>query len=255
VALLIVVFGVGGLAGVPYFAHEITDVARDQEVWDHGVRAAKGSLSGRETSRSGLSWLIASYDLRVEYVDDRGDQHDGTLELTTALGDLDTSQEIEVRLDAAHPERFALSWAITSRGPRNRGAIAIVALSGLMGLFLIRAAWQVRRKLQRDRQIAAEGVELAVPVTRRQCVARRGKITGEVHYVLEIPSADGVVAPRTHAHKGKLLLECGQDGSRVLALILPGDHAHLLFVHDDLSPLVVTEAERDAAIARAAAAA
>src|SRR5215470_1870912 len=196
VALLILVFGGGMLAGAAYLSHEIPDVARDQEVWDRGVRAADGSISGREHTRYGLSSLLASYDLRVEYVDDRGGKHDGKLELTTALGDLDTSEPLEVRYDPANPKRFAVSWAIASSGPRYRGAIAIVVLCGLIGLFLIRAAWQVRRSVQRDAQIAAEGLELEVPVVSRQFVARRGKITGEVHYVLEIPSGDGVAEPQ-----------------------------------------------------------
>jgi hypothetical protein len=255
VALLVLLLGVGAIAGVPYLAHDITDVARDQEVWDHGVRATDESISGREHSRYGLSWLIASYDFRVSYVDDRGEKHDGVVDFATALGELDTGEETEVRYDPAHPERFAVSWAIAARGPRYRGAIALVSMSGVLGVFLIWGAWNVRRKLQRERQIAAEGLELEVRVISRQFVARRGKITGEVHYVLEIPPADGVAAPRTQNHKGSLLLECGSEGRHVLALVLPGDHKHVLLVREDLAPLVVTDAERDVAVARAASAA
>jgi hypothetical protein len=254
VAVFIVVSGCAMVAGAVYLGHEISDVARDQEVWDHGVRATDGSVEGRMNSRYGLSSLFASYDLRVSYVDVGGGKHDGVLELTTALGELDSSGELEIRYDPAHPERFAVSWAIASQGQRHRGAIAIVAMCGLMGLFLIWGGWNVRRKLQRETRIAAEGLELEIPVVKRQLVARRGKVTGEVHYELAIPSADGVAEPRTHKHNGSPLLECGRDGNRVLALILPGDHKHVLLVHDDLSPLVVTEAERDAAKARAAAA-
>ena len=254
VAIFVVLSGCAMVAGAAYLSHEISDVARDQEVWDHGVRAADGSVEGRKNSRYGLSSLFASYDLRVSYVDDRGGKHDGVLELTTALGELDTSGELEIRFDPAHPERFAVSWAIASQGPRHRGAIAIVALCGLLGLFLVWGGWNVRRKLQRETRIAAEGLELEVPVVKRQFVVRRSKITGEVHYELAIPSVDGVAEPRTRMHKGSPLLECGRDGSRVLALILPGDHKHVVLVHDDLSPLLVTEAERDAARARAAAA-
>lgn len=254
VAIFIVLSGCAMVAGAVHLGHEISDVARDQEVWDHGVRATDGSIDGRKNSRYGLSSLMASYDLRVSYVDLGGGKHDGVLELTTALGELDTSGELEIRHDPAHPERFAVSWAIASQGPRHRGAIAIVALSGLLGLFLIWGGWSIRRKLQRETQTAAEGLELEVSVVRRQFVVRRGKATGEVHYELAIPAADGVGEPRVLKHKGSLLLEHGRDGNRVLALILPGDHKHVVLVRDDLSPLVVTEAERDAARARAAAA-
>jgi hypothetical protein len=252
VASFILLVGAAFLAGVPALFHEITDVDRDQDVWDHGVPASDGSVEGTEHSRTGLAWLIAWYEFRVTYVDDGGARHQAELELTTALGEFDGSPPIEIRYDPAHPERFALGWAVAARGPRYRGAIAIVVGCGLLGVLLVRSAWQIRRRRKREQQIASDGVELELRVVSRHLTTRRGKLTGEAHYVLEIPSADGVAAPKTHDHKGPLLFEYGGDAEHVLAMILPGDHKHVLVLQEDLAPLLVTEAERDSATACAA---
>jgi hypothetical protein len=255
VAAVCFLLGAGALAGVPHFAHELADVARDREVWDHGVRAADGSLEGRQHSRIGLSWLLAWYELRVMYVDDRGERHDEKLGLNTAFGELNGEDDVEIRYDPAHPERFAVSWAVSSSGARYRGAILFILICAAIGACLIWAGWKVLRDLQRDKQTAAEGGELELRVVGRQLVLQRGGFSGEAHYALEVPPVDGISAPRAMTHKGPVLLESGTDGSHVIALAVAGDHRRVLLVHADLAPLVVTDAEREAAQARAGAAA
>lgn len=255
VAAVCFLLGAGAIAGLPHFGRELTDIARDQEVWDHGVRAADGSLEGRQHSRGGLSWLIAWYELRVTYVDDRGASHDHELTLNTAFGELNGEDDVEIRYDPAQPERFAVSWAISSSGARYRGAIVFMLVCVAMGLVLIWTGWKIRRDLQRDKQLAREGGELEVRVVGRRLVLQRGRFTGEAHYALEVPPADGIAKPHPLTHKGPLLLERGPDGNRVLALALPGDHRRVLLVRADLAPLVATHAEREAAQARAGSAA
>jgi hypothetical protein len=92
-----VLVAAGMLAGVPHFAHELTDIGRDQEVWN------RGGPRGRRIDRGPRAFARRDvvparvYELHVTYVDDHGNHHEGELLLSTALGELDADQDVEIR--------------------------------------------------------------------------------------------------------------------------------------------------------------
>lgn len=244
------------------FAGDIGDLRREQQLWERGTPAADGWIDGKRRSQLGLSWVIASYDAKVTYTDDRGERHTGTLAFWTMFGGPDTDAA-ELRFDPAQRDRFAVSWGVDASGARWRAVIVMTALFALLALTFAYVAWIAIGALRRDRRIAATGDEVELRVVSTKQVMKEVRpgeggaqrlvpeSTGKWQLELEL-DRDGR-EPRRMTLQLEWPLYCAPDNARILALA-DDSRDHLIVLAHDGAPLALSDADRLEVMRRAEAA-
>lgn len=248
-ALLMLVFaGLLGLA-TAWVSGGARTIGRDKDVWASGVPAQDGTINGKRSSKLGLSWLIASYDFTVSYVDAEGARYEGKLEFWTMFGGPDVDEQAEVRYDPKRPERFAVSWGVEASGARWRAVIVLTALCGLTTLLFAWLAWVMVQDGRALARTAAGGDELQLRVIAETPIVKDGKATGKWRFELE--RDDGSGTRRTIIKEQSSVLHCAPNNARVLALWTPGQPSSIVVPTRDLAPLAVSDAERREIVGRA----
>src|SRR5690349_7857011 len=111
-AFAVLMLAIGALCA--YMTYEqFADVPALREgsrLWDEGVPAIDGAIHGKRTSKFGMTWFIAAYELDVSYDDAVGATHHGSRSFWTLLGGPDTDGQAELRYDAKQPDHFVTSW-------------------------------------------------------------------------------------------------------------------------------------------------
>jgi hypothetical protein len=108
--------------------------------------------------------------------------------------------------------------------------------------------WAIWQNARAEARVAAEGDEVQLRVVSATPLVKDGKPTSKYQYALELDAGD---PPLLINRDSEWLLSCAPNDSRVLALWRPGKPESLILIRSDLSPLVVTAAERADINARA----
>ena len=208
-------------------------------IWADGVPAVGGSVHGHRTSKFGMTWLVASYDLDVSYEDAAGNHHDGNHSFWTMIGGPDTDDQPELRYDREHPDKFAVSWEIAASGARLRATIILglvcTALALVMGLVIS----LVPKAMLRIWRCGRRGDELVVRVTGFD--EHREKSTVRRTYRFAYAGADRAerFASETYTLP-HIPLFTDADQTHALALLY-GETAQVL--RDDGYPFAITNRE------------
>lgn len=235
---------------------DVVDLHREERIWETGVLALDGELEGKTHSGHFLGWLMKDYDLVVRYRDLAGVAHEGAMSFTTMLGNPDTDEEPEVRHDPAHPERFALSWAIEAGGARWRKAILAGVFFGVLSFGVLTLAWLFGRRAFARRRVGRDGDELIARVLDVRVVHdSNGAPTSRRAYQLLLPPPAGIeVGPDDDANRTMWsddidVLEhppffADRDDSTVSVLYLRAAEPQLIVLCDGFYPLALTAAEK-----------
>lgn len=242
---LLLALAAGAVAGAIWIASDIPAIRRDGRVWASGREATDVAVRGKVQSK-GFGWVVAHYDLTVEYQVD-GRRHRHPLDFGTALGRLDHDRAPVVRYDPRDPDRFALNWAVDASGARWRWAILGTLIMGLLvfaGLVGVRSVIGDARAV---RHSALTG-EVAIATIRGTTVLAnsRGQPSGKTRFSLSLPASEGAEArtwvedvPESKARP----LYADHDHTTVFVLVA-SPPAPVILLRDDLYPLSATAAER-----------
>lgn len=246
---LAILLGIVGLLGAIflglglYALSELAEVRADRALWDRGTPASEVSVTGKQRSRAGLSWLLASYDLEVRFVDEAGATHTGRTEFGTAFGGPDTDAQPTVRYDAAAPERYVLSWAIDGdgEGARQRRAVFLgglgLALAALMAFVLWLEAGRIA--------CVRDGDELVVDVLRSEVLAGEGGKAPTMRQLTlrarDVPGAKPWTEHRLLDAPPLLFANAAKT-----AIVALRRRRHTVLLEYDLAPIELPDGERKA---------
>ncbi|HEX2573099.1 MAG TPA: DUF3592 domain-containing protein [Polyangia bacterium] len=240
-----------GLAGaaalVAYVAWQLGEarqIQTDHAIWDHGTLAESSNVSGHETSHN---FILNSYTLDVDYVDDKGQTHRGKTEFSSLFASVDQKTEADVRYDPAHPERFALRWAIDLRGYRW-AAFTFMMVAGIgIGLAFLALAFGLYRRVTDARAVAEDSQEVEIEQTRVVAVTQNGRPTGTSQFHYQLTTEAGKTVKRNVAfrtNKGQSPLYTDAQKSRFLALRSSRSPDRPVILRNDLYPLDLSPEER-----------
>ena len=223
---------------------EAHQIRADHAIWDHGTPAESSNVSGKETSHN---FLYNSYELDVEYADAQGQTHRGKAEFSSLFASVDQKTDADVRYDPAHPERFALRWAVELGGYRW-AAFAFMMLAGIaIGLSLLVLAFALLRRVLDARAAAENSQEVELELVKVVALAQHGRPTGTSQFHFQVTTEAGKtvksnVAFRTN--KGQLPLYTDAKKSRFLALRSSRAPDRPVVLRNDLHPFDVSPEER-----------
>ena len=247
---ILVVLGAGLLLGASWFVSSAGTIGRDKDIWACGIAASNGTVKGKRTSKIGLAWLLANYDANVSYTDAEGARYEGDFSFWTMVGGPDTNRA-ELRYDPNHHDRFSVNWAVDASGARWRAVLLMTTLLGLVGVVLLGGAWLVIHGQRARARVAATGDEIELRVLSSSPVLdANGRFTGRSRYQLALD--DGTTTHTLARELRTQPLYCAPNDALVVGLWSPGTPRHVLIVEHDLSPLAVTDDERNASQTRAA---
>lgn len=228
-ALLLAVFGARWL-----WTDEVGGVLRDERLWNTGLIASGGNVSGQERSNQ---FILYSYDLKAEYLDVFGKPHRGECSFSMLWTSLDTSIPTSIRYNPDRPDEFVLSWAVEHTGARW-GAVGLFGFGIAMFTFVLGAlAYGLSRKLRDARRVAHQSDEFAIEIISRTEQIVNGTKTGAVIYRCRRPdSAEGKGEFEAVLAKGELPLYADAAQTRLLALIPPDPPRNVWIVRGDLYP-------------------
>jgi hypothetical protein len=175
----------------------------------------------------------------VRYHDDQGTWFHDTVDFATMFGGPDTAHA-ELRYDPKDHKRFAISWAVEATGARYRGAIVFGLGLALFAAIAAMASKMLVRFMRCFVRIGREGDEIELAVLSSSPVDV-GQPNGKQRYRLQLA---GIEPPRIFVKDSWGLLACSPDRKRAVGLWIPGDPQHVIVIEYDLTPLVVTDAER-----------
>lgn len=225
-------------------------ILHDQALWARGA-VAEARVDGRETSRS---FILNSYDLKVQYYDDAAQLHERELEFDLLFASVDQGRPTFVKYDRARPDDFVLSWAHESTTARWASfAFMMLAGVGLIGGSLAFLGASAIRNARAAQAAAARGVEVECVITSVEQQVVQGKVTDNLIYRFRLPehlTPDGdreVIIP---AKEGSPILVDG--ATKLVALVDPAAPKTFLVPRTDLSPLDVDAETRSLYQERAA---
>jgi hypothetical protein len=245
-ALIFFALGVAILVGITIWqGGEARAILRDGEIWDHGEVATDSNVSGKERSQN---FIVNSYDLKVDYTDQKGAEHHAKLEFTLLFRSVDQHSEAEVRYDPRDPSKFALAWAVERSGSRW---LSVIFLWGILALFGALMGWlgflQVRNWLDAS-AAAADSDEIAAHlISVSEVRNQKGKPTGARNYLFRVPLPGGREVQRTVQLKGALS-PLWTDGSRRQLVVLAAKKVpeRPIVVRSDLHPFAFSSDEAQA---------
>jgi hypothetical protein len=217
--------------------------------WQTGTDAVDASVEGNETSHN---FILNSYHLNVEFVDQQGGQHKGKVEFDSLFASVDQKAPVHVKYDPQNPDRFAFSWMIDVKATAW-ASIAFMSLAGLgIGLLCLMVARQMIQKLAAARRAAVDAVESSVALVKIVEMRQYGRPTGVMKYKYDTTSAAGKTKRREvvfNVKKQQAPLYFDQAGSRMFVLQPPPPHQPVV-LRNDFYPFVVSEHDRPALLAR-----
>jgi hypothetical protein len=218
-------------------------------VWQTGTDAKDATVEGHETSHN---FILNSYQLNVEFVDQKGEQHKGKIEFDSLFASVDQKAPVRVKYDPQNPERFAFSWMIDEKAT-VWAAIAFMSLVGLgIGVLCLVLARQLLQKLAAARRAAVEAVESSVALVKIVEVRQYGRDTGVRKYKYDTTTAAGKTKRREvvfNVKKQQAPLYFDQASSRMFVLQPPAPHQPVV-LRNDFYPFHVSEHDRPALLAR-----
>ena len=217
--------------------------------WQTGTDAEDATVEGHEMSHN---FILNSYQLNVEFVDQKGEQHKGKVEFDSLFASVDQKAPVHVKYDPQNPDRFAFSWMI-DRKATAWAAIAFLSLVGLgIGLACLVVARQLLQKVAAARRAAVEAVESSVALVKIVEVRQYGRPTGVMKYRYDTTGAAGKTERREvvfNAKKQQAPLYFDEAGSRMFVLQPPAPHQPVV-LRNDFYPFDVSEHDRPALLAR-----
>ncbi|MFT3868252.1 MAG: hypothetical protein QM715_07125 [Nibricoccus sp.] len=218
------------------------EILKQSRIWKSGVPAGSAEAGGRVTTRK---FVFHEYDLDVAYLDQKGAVHRGKLKFDTLFNELEKDSDPVVRYDPAHPEDFALSWAVNRTGSRWASVIfMLLAGIGLIGGSAAILGVKALRSLADARRCARRSDEVIVQVTQVVEQNAKGKTTG-YEYQFAGQLADGrsvngkVVFPVKHEP-----LYADNAHQTMVALVSQEKIGSPVVLRDDFYPLALTEDEK-----------
>ena len=217
--------------------------------WQTGTDAEDASAEGHETSHN---FILNSYHLDVEFVDQQGGQHKGKVEFDTLFASVDQKAPVHVKYDPQNPDHFAFSWMIDMKATAW-AAIAFMSLMGIgIGLLCLALARQMLQGLAAARRAAVDAVESSVGLMKIVEVRQYGRATGVVKYQYATTNAAGKLKRREvvfNVKKQQAPLYFDQASSRMFVLQPPAPHQPVV-LRNDFYPFDVSEHDRPALLAR-----
>jgi hypothetical protein len=245
-----VIFGLA--AAIIYPVMELGEARKLMDAtatWQAGTDAEDATVEGHETSHN---FILNSYRLNVEFVDQKGESHKGKVEFDSLFASVDQKAPVHVKYDPQNPDRFAFSWMIDMKAT-VWASIAFMSLVGLgIGLLCLAVARQMLQKLAAARRAAVEAVESSVPLVKIVEVRQYGRPTGVMKYRYDTTGAAGKTKRREvvfNAKKQQAPLYFDQAGSRMFVLQPPTPHQPVV-LRNDFYPFDVPEHDRPALLAR-----
>jgi hypothetical protein len=245
-----VIFGLA--AAIIYPVMELGEARKLMDAtatWQTGTDAEGASVEGHETSHN---FILHSYRLNVEFVDQKGEPHKGKVEFDSLFGSVDQKAPVHVKYDPQNPDRFAFSWMIDVKGTAW-ASIAFMSLMGLgIGLLCLLVARQLTQKLAAARRAAVEAEESSVPLVKIIEMRKNGRPTGMMKYKYDTTDAAGKTKRREvlfNVRKLELPLYFDRANSRMFVLQPPAPHQPVV-LRNDFYPFDVSEHDRPALLAR-----
>jgi len=218
-------------------------------IWQTGTDAEDATAEGHETSHN---FILNSYHLDVEFVDQKGGQHKGKVEFDSLFASVDQKAPVHVKYDPQNPDHFAFSWMIDMKAT-VWASIAFMSLVGLgIGLLCLVVARQLLQKLAAARRAAVEAVESSVPLVKIVEVRQYGRPTGVMKYKYDTTTAAGKTKRCEvvfNVKKQQAPLYFDQARSRMFVLQPPAPHQPVV-LRNDFYPFDVSEHDRPALLAR-----
>ena len=218
-------------------------------LWQTGTDAESASVEGHETSHN---FILNSYRLNVEFVDQTGGQHKGKVEFDSLFASVDQKAPVHVKYDRQNPDRFAFSWMIDMKATAW-ASIAFMSLIGLgIGLLCLVVARQLIHKLAAARRAAVDAVESSVALVKIVEIRKNGRATGVMKYQYNTTGAAGKTKRREvlfNVKKQQAPLYFDRAGSRMFVLQPPAPHQPVV-LRNDFYPFDVSEHDRPALLAR-----
>lgn len=266
-ALLLVLWSLMSLAVVACWFFltypALTDILRQQRIWDRGVRAADAVVRGKTTSHK---FVLDSFDLHVSWHDEKRRPHEKRVEFSILFSGIGKDDPVEVRYDPASPDECALSWAVDHRVNRWITLVLGVAVSvlclfgtGAVVRNLVRDHRFLQRLGEQGREVELDVLSFAPPRTRKQLGALVYALHGGSGLDAGGPAvrrARGVsmlaaLGVATSAEQGHVtfkrsageFLWTTQDRAKVLALVDPEQPTRPLILGADLQPFAIGPTE------------
>lgn len=240
------IFAIGALALAIYSVQwlwndEIGGIERDKHLWNTGLIASGGSVSGQERSNQ---FILYSYDLKVDYFDVFGKSHRGECSFSMLWTSLDTSIPTAIRYNKDNPDEFVLSWEVDHLGARWGAVIllgvGVLMIIGTLGLL----AFGLTRKLRDVRRVAQQSDEILVEVISRKDQIANGTRTGAVIYLCRRPDKEAKKAEfECIMAKGEAPLCSDEAGTHLMALVAPNEAKSLWIMRRDFYPFDFTTEE------------
>ena len=178
IAALCLLGSLGSVAGgVWWIVHVAHQVARDQQIWASGHDAYGVRVGGTSTSHS---FIINAYELDVHYVDAEERPHDGKAKLALLFSSIDDHEAVDVKYDAAAPDRFVVSWAVTHLPARWACAAFTTLFAALIGLGLLAVATRRFRAVTDARRVAERSDEVQLELVSVTPVVVKGKHSANI---------------------------------------------------------------------------
>jgi hypothetical protein len=223
---------------------EARQIQTDQAIWDHGTPAESSNVSGKETSHN---FLLNSYELDVDYADAQGQTHRGKAEFSSLFASVDQKTDADVRYDPAHPDRFALRWAIDLGGYRW-AAFAFMMVAGVgIGLAFLVIAFGLYRRVTDARAVAEDSQEVEIELVKVEALSQHGRPTGATQFHYQLATESGKTVKRHvvfRTNKGQSPLFADAQKSRLLALRSSRAPDRPVVLRNDLYPFDVSPEER-----------
>ncbi len=246
----LVLFGLA--AAIVYPVMEIGEARKLMSataLWQTGTDAEDATVEGHETSHN---FLLNSYHLNVEFVDQQGGQHKGKVEFDSLFASVDQKAPVHVKYDPQNPDRFAFSWMIDMKATAW-ASIAFMTLVGLgLGLLFLFGARQMGQRLAAARRAAVDAVESSVALVKIVEVRQYGRATGVMKYQYATTNAAGKTKRREvvfNVKKQQAPLYFDQASSRMFVLQPPAPHQPVV-LRNDFYPFDVSAHDRPALLAR-----
>jgi hypothetical protein len=269
---LLVGLAVGG-AYVVWQVDSARRIVRDQEVWANGTPSEFGNVHGSVRSHYGI---FKEYSLEVSYTDTTGGQHYDRFSFDTFGGGVDDDTQPTLRYDARNPAMYAISWAVECTGSRWASVIFMMVVGSLIGLGIGAIGFMLVKRARDSAAIARESEEVECTLVSAVEQYVNGRPNGNMVYTFRIPALPPlpsseagyrnaalaeqtatvavdrtVVMPRK---KGEpFFTQRGAAGDKILVLVSRADTKRFIVPRYDLYPLALTEEQRAAALAKAAA--
>jgi hypothetical protein len=245
-----VIFGLLGAVGASIWQfNEARALMAAIALWQSGTEAQDANVEGHETSHN---FLLNSYDLNVEYVDQQGGLHKRRLEFSSLFASVDQKSPVIVKYDPQNPERFAFSWMIDIKGTAW-ASIALMELIGLgVGLLGFFSTRQLLQKLAAARRAAVDSEESSVALVKIVEMRQNGRATGVMKYQYDTTDAAGKAKRREvlfNVKKQQAPLYIDKAGSRMFVLKPPAPHQPVV-LRNDFYPFDVPAHDRPALLAR-----